>query len=257
MNIPFDPIQRSIETEQVVMRGKKRLYHKFRAAPYYGGIATADAIGCSFLCAFCWNYKRNENPGRFGRLYSPEDVAENLIKIGRRRSFSLFRITGSEPVLGESSFNHLFKVIEIIINAEPHSKFILETNGLMLGYKEGLAQRLNFPQLLVRIALKGVDPGSFEKISGAKKEFFHYPLQALKILEKLGVKAWPALMEDLFSNPQIEKLKHSLQEFGIESELELEYLERYPFVLENLKQRGLIKSAGKVLSSEEIKKIIS
>jgi len=240
MQIPFDPIQRSEKTEREVMKGEARLYYKFRAAPYYGGIATADAVGCSFLCAFCWNYRRNENPGRFGRFYTPDQVAENLLKISRHRSFKLFRITGSEPVLGESSFDHLLKVIRIILNTEPYSKFILETNGLMLGFNEKLAQKLNHSQLLVRIALKGVDPDSFKKITGAKKDFFPYPFMALKTLREIGVKAWPALMEDLFTNSQIEKLKQTLLDFGVESELELEGLERYPFVLENLKRRKLL-----------------
>ncbi len=239
-NIPFDVLQRSEETERLVMRGKKRLYYKFRAAPYYGGIATADAVGCSFRCAFCWNYGRNEDPVRFGRFFSPEDVADKLLEIGRRRSFSLFRITGSEPILGETSFEHLIKVIETIFNAESRSNFVLETNGLMLGYKEELARRLKFPRLLVRIAFKGVNPESFEKITGAKKEFFHYPLTALRILGELGVRAWPALMEDLFSTSQIDELRQTLGEHGISSDLELESLEGYPFVLENMKRRGIL-----------------
>ncbi len=84
LGLPFDPIQRSEEAEKLVMRGDRRLYYKFRAAPYCGGIATADAVGCSFLCACCWNYGRNENPARFGKFFSPEDVADNLLKIARR-----------------------------------------------------------------------------------------------------------------------------------------------------------------------------
>ena len=239
MNIPFDALQRSEETERLVMRGKKRLYYKFRAAPYYGGIATADAVGCSFLCAYCWNYARNENPVRFGRFYSSEDVADNLLEIARRRSFNLFRVTGSEPILGETSFEHLLKVIDIILNAEPRSNFVLETNGLMLGFKEELAQRLRFSRLSIRIAVKGIDPESFEKITGARKEFFRYPLLALRTLEKLGVRAWPALMEDLFSESQIKEFKKTLSERGINFDLELERLEYYPFVLENMKRRGI------------------
>jgi len=239
LNIPFDALQRSEETERLVMRGEKRLYYKFRAAPYYGGIATADAVGCSFLCAYCWNYGRNEDPIRFGRFFSPEDVADKLLEIARRRSFSLFRVTGSEPILGEASFEHLIKVIEIILNAEPRSKFVLETNGLTLGYKEELAQRLRFSRLLVRIAVKGVNPESFEKITGARKEFFRYSLLALRTLEQLGARAWPALMEDLFSKSQIEELKKTLREHRINSDLELESLEGYPFVLENMKRRGI------------------
>ena len=50
-DFPFDPVERAEEVERLVLKDEKRLYYRFRAAPYYGGIATADAIGCSFLCA--------------------------------------------------------------------------------------------------------------------------------------------------------------------------------------------------------------
>jgi uncharacterized Fe-S cluster-containing radical SAM superfamily protein len=239
LNIPFNALQRSEETERLVMRGKKRLYYKFRAAPYYGGIATADAVGCSFLCAYCWNYGRNEDPVRFGRFYSAEDVADNLLEIARRRSFNLFRVTGSEPILGEASFEHLVKVIEIILNADPQSNFILETNGLILGHEEKIAQRLRFARLLVRIAIKGVNQASFEKITGARKEFFRYPFLALINLERNGVRAWPALMEDLFTENEVNELKQTLREYNIHSDLELESLEGYPFVFRNMKRRGV------------------
>jgi len=239
VTMPFDPLRRSEETELLVMNGRDRLYSKFRAAPYYGGIATADAIGCSFLCAYCWNYGRNEDPARFGKFYPPENVARKLLEIARKRSFSLFRVTGSEPILGEASFDHLVAVMESILNAEPRSNFILETNGLMLGYKKGLAQRLNFQRVIVRIAVKGVDPESFEKVTGARSEFFDYPLIALRTLRQVGVRAWLALMGDLFSEPQIGELKRTLKERGIDADLELEGLEAYPFVLENLRRRGI------------------
>jgi uncharacterized Fe-S cluster-containing radical SAM superfamily protein len=237
LSLPFDPVQRSGEAENLVMKGEKRLYYKFRAAPYYGGIATADAIGCSFLCAYCWNYGRNENPSCFGRFYAPEDVAKNLLRISRRRFFHLFRITGSEPILGEASFNHLLKAIEIIFREEPRSRFILETNGLMLGCRPDLGEKLKFENFLVRIALKGTEPLSFEKITGAKKDFYSYPLLALKNLERLKVRVWPALMEDLFSEAEIGNLKNTLREHDIKAELELESLEAYPFVLENMRRR--------------------
>ena len=237
LSLLFDPVQRSEEVEKLVMKGERRLYYKFRAAPYYGGIATADAIGCSFLCAYCWNYGRNENPSRFGRFYTPEEVAENLLRISRRRLFHLFRITGSEPILGETSFNHFLKVVESIFREEPRSSFILETNGLMLGYGPELGEKLKFENLLVRVALKGTDPLSFEKITGAQRDFFAYPLLSIKNLEAHGVKAWPALMEDLFTEEQVRDLKNTLREYDIKAELELESLEAYPFVLENMRRR--------------------
>jgi uncharacterized Fe-S cluster-containing radical SAM superfamily protein len=239
LSFPFDPIERSGESERQVMRGEKRLYYKFRAAPYYGGIATADAVGCSFLCAYCWNYSRNLNPSRFGRFYSPEEVASILQSIAKKRFFHLYRITGSEPILGEISFNHLIRVIQNLFQEKSHSIFVLETNGLILGYKKELIGELKFKNLWVRIAIKGTDSNSFEKITGAKKEFFHYPLLALKELEDRGIKAWPAAMRQLFTNDEITNLKKVLAEHKIKAELELETLEPYPFVLENLKRRNV------------------
>jgi uncharacterized Fe-S cluster-containing radical SAM superfamily protein len=239
LSLPLDPIRRSEEAEKLVMRGESRTYYKFRAAPYYGGIATADAVGCSFLCAYCWNYGRNENPSRFGNFHSPEAVADKLLEISRRRNFHLFRITGSEPILGEASFQHLLKVVEIVFQESPRAKFILETNGLVLGYREEFADELKFRNLLIRIAIKGVDPCSFEKIAGVRREFFIYPLLALKNLARRGIRAWPAVMEDLFSEAEISELRKTLRENEIKAELELECLESYPFVMENMNKRGL------------------
>lgn len=221
------------------MKGEKRLYHKFRAAPYYGGIATADAVGCSFLCAYCWSYKRNENPVHFGRFFSAQEVADNLLRIARQRGLDLFRITGSEPILGESSLRHLLQVIEMIHSQKPRAKFIIETNGLVLGYRKELVSWLKKDCVVVRVAIKGVDSDSFERISGARAEFFPLPLRAIQNLEQLGVCVWPALMADLFRESEIVGLRKMLREWHIQAELELEGLEPYPFVLENMRRRGL------------------
>jgi uncharacterized Fe-S cluster-containing radical SAM superfamily protein len=239
LSFPFDPVERAEEVERLVMRNGRRLYYRFRAAPYYGGIATADAIGCSFLCAYCWNYFRNLNPARFDKFYSAQQVAANLLKIARKRSFHLFRITGSEPLLGEASLEHLRGVLEIIFQERPHSVFILETNGFFLGWRTDLIKRLKFKNLWIRISVKGVDEETFELISGAKKEFFRYPLLALKGLEKAGMKAWPAVMRDLFNDEEVGRLKRVLGELGINARLEEEMLEEYPFVTANMKKRNV------------------
>jgi uncharacterized Fe-S cluster-containing radical SAM superfamily protein len=155
----------------------------------------------------------------------------------------LFRVTGSEPVLGEESFRHLLKVMEIIFRNEPGSRFVLETNGLMLGHRPELAEKIKFENLLVRVALKGIDAFSFERIAGAKRDFFPYPLAAIKNLESLKVRVWPALMEDLFTEAEISRLRNTLREYGIKAELELETLEPYPFVVENMKRREVFLKA--------------
>lgn len=243
LRFPFDPVERSKEAESFVMKDRKRLYHRFRPAPYYGGIATADAIGCSFLCAYCWNYYRNLNPLRFENFYSSQRVASRLLNIARRKHFNLFRITGSEPILGEASFDHLIEILKIIFKEEPHSAFILETNGFFLGWREDLIKRLKFRNLRVRVSLKGVDEGSFEIVTGAGGKFFQYPLKALKELENQGIKAWPAIMRNLFTPEEIAQLRGLVEKYGIKSQLEQEVLEEYPFVIENLnKRKVLLKS---------------
>lgn len=239
MRFPFDPVKRSEDVERLVMQEGRRVYHRFRAAPYYGGIATADAVGCSFLCAYCWNYFRNLNPGRFDSFYTPQQVASKLLHIARKKSFHLFRITGSEPVLGESSLDHLVEVLDILLNEMRQSVFILETNGFFLGYRTDLIQRLNFDHLWVRISLKGVDEETFESVSGVKREFFKYPLIALKEMEKQGMKAWPAVMRNLFTDDELTSLSQRLEKMEIKANLEEEILETYPFVLENMDKRNI------------------
>lgn len=243
LRFPFDPVKRSKEAESSVMKGRKRLYHRFRPAPYYGGIATADAIGCSFLCAYCWNYYRNLNPSRFENFYSSQRVASKLLNIARSKHFNLFRITGSEPILGEASFEHLIEILDVIFKEKPHSVFILETNGFFLGWRKDLIERLKLRNLWVRVSLKGVDEESFKLITGAKGEFFQYPLKALKELENHGIKAWPAIMRNLFTAEEITQLRGIIEKYGIKSQLEQEILEDYPFVVDNLdKRKVLIKN---------------
>jgi uncharacterized Fe-S cluster-containing radical SAM superfamily protein len=229
--VPFDPIQRASETEAVVMQERKRKYYRFRASRHYGGVVTADAVGCPFLCAYCWNYARNESPARFGEFCSAGDVVERLTSIAHRKSIRLFRMSGAEPVLGTTSFDHLLQVVAA-------GRFIIETNGLILGARPDLVERLGGLDVAVRISIKGWDGPSFERISGAQREFFRYPLIALKTLIGAGVDAWPAMMGDLFGTGGTRHLAALLEEMGIRTHIETEYLERYPFVVSNLKRRG-------------------
>jgi uncharacterized Fe-S cluster-containing radical SAM superfamily protein len=238
--IPFDPLERSEKVDNQVTKDRKRLYYRFRPAPYYGGIATADAVGCSFLCAYCWNYNRNLHPERFNAFYSPQQVAAKLCHIADKKSYRLFRISGAEPVLGEKTFFHLIEVIRLIQRKKPGSFFILETNGFYLGFRTDLLAKFKeFSNLRVRVCLKGVDEDSFEKITGAKKDFYRFPFDALREMEGLGVKVWPALMGDLFVREDINRLERFLRENDIRSDLELESLEAYPFVIKNIEKRKI------------------
>jgi uncharacterized Fe-S cluster-containing radical SAM superfamily protein len=128
-------------------------------------------------------------------------------------------------------------VLKIIFQEQPRSVFILETNGFFLGCRKELIEKLLFKNLWIRVSLKGVDEESFEIVSGARREFFQYPLVSLKKLEKEGMKAWPAVMRDLFTDEEIGRLEKVLEEYGIGARLEEEALEEYPFVTENMRKR--------------------
>ncbi len=242
LEFPFDPLKRAEEVEEIVMKGGRRKYYRFRGARYYGGIATADMVGCCFLCAYCWNYERNLRPDECGGEFCPpEEVARRLLAICGKRGFNKVRLSGAEPILGRKSFEHILKVIEVISAENPFLDFILETNGFILGAHPDFADELSrFRRLFVRISVKGWDERSFEKISGACGRFFEFPIRALKALLAAGVNAWPAVMLETFGASGIEMLARKLKSEGISpEEIEVEYLEPYPFVLENLKKRSI------------------
>lgn len=229
--VPFDPDRRAADVETMVMRGGKRKYYRFRASRHYGGIVTADVVGCSFLCAYCWNYGRNECPEKYGKYYAARDVVAKLAAIAQIKGISQFRMSGAEPILGTASFDHLLQVARA-------GRFIIETNGLVLGYHPELVDRLKGKDVAVRVSIKGWDTESFERLSGAKAKFFEYPFIALKRMIASGINAWPAIMGDLFGGEGICQLKERMDAMDIHTHIETEYLERYPFVIGNLKRRG-------------------
>jgi len=239
ISFPFDPIKRAQEVERVVTQGQNRKYHRFRAAPYYGGIATADAVGCCFLCAYCWSYFRVLKPKEQGKFYSPQMVSDNLLRIVRSKGFRLCRITGCEPILGERSLEHLTGVVSRVLDKDQSLRFVLETNGFILGYRLDLVSSLKIPGLSIRVALKGWDEQSFEKITGVDKKYFKYPLIGLVRMLEEGMDVWPAVMRDTFGQAGLEKLKTKLMDMGVNCDIETEVLERYPYVMENINKRGV------------------
>jgi len=56
--LSYDPVQRHLAIEKLVVRnspeGREKKYYRVRPARWYGGIVTADCVGCGLLCKFCW-----------------------------------------------------------------------------------------------------------------------------------------------------------------------------------------------------------
>jgi len=221
---PFDPIQRSIEVEKLVLEGDKRRYYRFRYAKFYGGIITADAVGCNLLCAYCWNYARNLNPSRYGEFYAPSEVAGRLLELSEKKRCSQFRISGAEPILGRASALHLADVI-----SQVDGNFIIETNGVMLGADSSLIEVLKpLPHVHVRLCVKAHSGSDFEKITGAQAESFDYQLKAEKALRDARMHYSVAVMTP-FVNPR--KLPHGVSE--------VEDLILYKSTKKRLMERGI------------------
>jgi uncharacterized Fe-S cluster-containing radical SAM superfamily protein len=231
----YDPIELAESLKKVVAEGEKRKYYRFRPAPYYGGIATADCVGCCLRCLFCWSWHILVQPEKTGRLYSPEEVARNLISIARKKGFQRIRISGNEPTLHRS---HLLNVLKLI---PTELRFILETNGILVGHDPSYAKDMSgFPNLYVRVSLKGASPQDFTRLTGANPEGFDLQLKALENLVEAGVDCFPAVMANFSSPEEIKRLGERLKAIRPDfADFEEEELILYPFVQENLQKGGL------------------
>jgi len=231
----LDPIALAEKLKEVIGSGEKRKYYRFRPAPYYGGIATADCVGCCLRCLFCWSWHIIVQPEKTGRFYSPEEVARNLISIARKKGFQRIRISGNEPTLHRS---HLLKILQLI---PQEIQFVLETNGILIGHDPSYSQDLSrFNNLSVRVSLKGACPENFSRLTGAKPEGFDLQLKALESLVEAGVDCFPAVMANFSTQDELQRLRQRLKEIRPDfADFEEEELILYPFVKENLQKAGL------------------
>ena len=230
-----DPLLLAEKVGGIVSSGKKRKYYRFRPALFYGGIATADCVGCCLKCLFCWSWHIIVQPEKIGRFYSPEEITRNLLSIARKKGFGQVRISGNEPTLHRS---HLLQVLQLI---PKEIRFILETNGILIGHDASYAKDLSrFPNLYVRVSLKGASSDDFARLTGAKPEGFTLQLKALENLLEEGVDCFPAVMANFSSQDMIGKLRQTLKEIKPDfADFEEEELIYYPFVMDHLQKAGL------------------
>jgi len=231
MILPFDPIERSKEMEKIVMRGNERAYYRFRHADFYGpgGIVTADAVGCNLLCAPCWNYARNEAPENVGTFCQPSEVAQKLRVISEKKRCKQFRISGSEPFLGVASAKHIAEVIRAT-----KGNFVIESNGLMLGYMPELIDLFDGLNTYWRICIKGHDEETFQRVTGARGEYFKYAPIAIQELRNAGASLEVAYMAAFVPIGKAATLTHTLR-----PKLEPESLRYYAGVKGRIEARGL------------------
>lgn len=232
----FHPLDLAARTQDIVSRsdGRKK-YYRFRPSRFYGGIATADCVGCCLDCVFCWSWEATRRPAETGQLYKPEDVVRKLLAIARRKQYKRLRISGSEPTLDRS---HLERVLELV---PKDYEFILETNGILIGHDPGYAEMLSrFKNLYVRVCLKGACEEEFSLLTGAMPEAFQLQLEALKSLVRCGVQTHPACMISFSSDESIMILRERLKAIDPALEdFEVEELVLYSNVKERLDRLGV------------------
>lgn len=230
----FDALKKAKDTQKIVCKNLKRKYYRFRAAKFYGGIATADCVGCDLRCLFCWAWKEVTHPEKYGRFYSPDEVVKKLITIAKRHRYKKLRISGNEPTICK---DHLLKVLEKV---PKDYIFILETNGILLGADESYVKELSrFENLHVRVSLKSATAEGFSKITGAKSEDFYYQIKALENLSKYNLSFHPALMASFSSYEEIQNLEKTILKIPKISYVEYESVILYPPVEERLKKAGV------------------
>ncbi len=231
----YDPLALAVDTEKLVIRGDARKYYRFRAARFYGGIATADCVGCCLRCAFCWAWDKAAHPSGAGNLYDPGQVAHKITAIARKHTFHQARLSGNEPTIARS---HLVSLLQ---RMPQDITFILETNGILLGHDRGYAQDLaSFPHLHVRVSLKGCTEDEFSQLTGAEPKAFDLQLKALDHLLEAGVKCHPAAVVSFSNHRSVESLRERLHKINPEfSDFEVEEVFLNPAIEKRLSQRGL------------------
>lgn len=231
----FDPIKLAELTKSDVCRDGLRKYYRFRPSRFYGGISTADCVGCCLRCVFCWAWNVVSRPAEHGEFYQSDEVARRMIRIAEKKYLRQVRISGNEPTI---CWEHLVKVLELI---DRRYLFILETNGILIGKNEEYAKDLSrFKNLHVRVSLKGTCEDEFSKLTGAVPEGFELQLNALENLLEHKVKSHPSCMVSFSPPENIEALRKRLKlihpDFG---DFEVEELILYPHVEERLKKLNI------------------
>jgi uncharacterized Fe-S cluster-containing radical SAM superfamily protein len=224
-----------MEFEKKICEGERRKYYRFRADRFYGGVATADCLGCNMDCAFCWSYQTRINPD-IGEFYTSAEVAEKLVRIAHKNRFRYVRISGNEPTLCKE---HLLEVIRIIKRLDSNIIFILETNGIKLGEDENYVEDLTrYDNIHIRISFKTGNPENFEMITDRPKEWLEIQIKAVENLYSCKkISFHPAIVEDYTNDYLIYRLNDISPE--IVERIEYESLKIYPHIMRRMRERGL------------------
>jgi len=233
---PYNPIELAQWTESIVGKDNKRRYTNFYCTRVYGGMSTGYTIGCCLRCIFCWVGLDRDFPFNSGKFYAPEEVFERLNANAQKSRVKNLRISGGEPTLCRE---HLVPLLQL--TSKTSYTFILETNGILFGHDESYVKELKkFKNVHIRVSLKAGNGKGFEKRTGARKEFFLLPFQAIHYLQKNKVRFHVACMSDgrLMPREERKELLEHLSEVGYEGYLEEERCDPYDTTIIRLEKVG-------------------
>jgi uncharacterized Fe-S cluster-containing radical SAM superfamily protein len=154
----------------------------------------------------------------------------------RKKRLTKLRVSGAEPMLCKK---HLLGVLDRV--ASKGFTFILETNGIPLGYDaEYAAELARYPGVHIRVSIKAGAPLGFEERTGARGEFWELPFRAVERLMQAGVSFHVAAMTDprLMPRDERQKLLRRLRETGYTDWVEEEVCDPYRTSLVRLKEAG-------------------
>ena len=220
----------------MICKNKAWKYYRFRFARFYGGIATADCVGCNLKCVFCWSSRPRDNPEAYGKFYEPEEVASKLIEIAKRKGIRRLRISGNEPTLCKK---HLLKVIDLI---PENYLFILETNGTLIN--RNFAKKLSkFPNLHVRVSIKGIDEEQFEEVTKRSRNAWEQIFRGLNALENFGVSYHVAIMDALIYDEV--SFSNFLEKLASINDSLVHQLEIEPLIIMSHVRKGIMELTSK------------
>jgi uncharacterized Fe-S cluster-containing radical SAM superfamily protein len=239
----YDPVEVSLHIYPKVCKRvgnvELRRYYRFRGGRWYGGIATADVIGCNLSCRFCWSWRFRSNYS-LGVFYEPLEVYNKLLRIAKDYGYRYVRLSGAEPTISK---DHLISLLDLFSDSK--LVFILETNGILIGSDESYAKELaKYDNLVVRVSFKGTTPEEFNLLTGARPEFFNLQFKALINLINAGFRAgkdvYAAAMIGFSSDESIVKFVKELKSIdpGL-VDVDWEYVILYPHVEVLLRRYGL------------------
>lgn len=211
----YDVIQRHLAMEKLVTRmgyeGQEKKYYRIRPARWYGGIVTADCVGCGLLCKFCWvSDVVMFRPAEVGKYYTAKKVAESMVGLAKRHGLDLLRVSGGEPTIGKS---HLLQLLDALQGKR--YRFILETNGILIANDISYAENLSkYNFVHVRVSLKGCNEKEFTILTGAKSDGFKLQLKALQNLRDAGVSCHPSVMTSFSPKSNVQQLTKRIKQIS-------------------------------------------